>query len=67
VETLELLRAGKRTSSVARRLGISEVTVRRHVSELVRKLRVRDRRAALELLDEVHAQLFGRRAPSQGG
>jgi predicted ArsR family transcriptional regulator len=53
VETLELLRAGKRTSSVARRLGIGEVTVRRHVSELVRKLRVRDRRAALELLDEV--------------
>jgi DNA-binding NarL/FixJ family response regulator len=67
VETLELLPAGKRTSSMARRLGISEVTVTRHVSELVRKLRVRDRRTALERLDEVYAQLFGRRAPSQDG
>jgi DNA-binding NarL/FixJ family response regulator len=52
---------------MARRLGISEVTVTRHVSELVRKLRVRDRRSALELLDEVYTQLFGRRAPSQDG
>jgi DNA-binding NarL/FixJ family response regulator len=65
VETLELRRAGERTSSVARRPGISEVTVCRLVSELVRKHRVRDRRGALELLDEVHAQLFGRRPPSQ--
>src|SRR5438094_9597780 len=66
-ETLELVRAGRPTSSVARRLGIIEVTVRRHVSEAVRKLRVRDRRAALELLDQDHAQRPGRRAPSQDG
>jgi hypothetical protein len=35
--------------------------VRRHVSEAVRKLRVHDRKAALELLDQVHAQLPSRR------
>jgi len=56
-ETLELLRAGNSTSAVARRLGISAVTVRRHVSVATRKLRVRDRRAALELLDQVQSQL----------
>jgi DNA-binding NarL/FixJ family response regulator len=61
-ETLELLRAGNTTAATARRLGISEVTVRRHVSEAVRKLRVADRKAALELLDVVHEQLPSRRS-----
>jgi DNA-binding NarL/FixJ family response regulator len=60
-ETLQLLRAGNTTSATARRLGISQVTVRRHVSEAVRKLKVRDRKAAFELLDLVEAQLPGRR------
>jgi DNA-binding NarL/FixJ family response regulator len=60
-ETLELLRAGNTTSVTARRLGISQVTVRRHVSEAVHKLKVPDRKAALELLDLVHAQLPTRR------
>jgi DNA-binding NarL/FixJ family response regulator len=60
-EILELLRAGNTTSATARRLGISQVTVRRHVSEAVRKLRVSNRKAALELLDQVHARL-----PSRG-
>jgi DNA-binding NarL/FixJ family response regulator len=60
-EILELLRAGNTTSATARRLGISQVTVRRHVSDAVRKLRVHDRKAALELLDQVHAQLPSRR------
>jgi DNA-binding NarL/FixJ family response regulator len=60
-ETLELLRGGNSTSATARRLGISQVTVRRHVSEAVRKLKVRDRKAALELLAQVHAQLPSRR------
>jgi DNA-binding NarL/FixJ family response regulator len=60
-ETLELLRAGNTTAATARRLGISEVTVRRHVSEAVRKLKVDDRAAALDLLDLVHAQLPTRR------
>jgi two-component system NarL family response regulator len=55
-ETLELLRAGNSTAAAARRLGISEVTVRRHVSEAVRKLHVPDRRAALELLEAARAR-----------
>ncbi len=59
-EILELLRAGNTTSATARRLGISQVTVRRHVSEAMRKLRVPDRKAALELLDQVHARLPSR-------
>ena len=60
-ETLELLRAGNTTSETARRLGISQVTVRRHVSETVRKLKVRDRHAAVALVDQVRAQLPSRR------
>jgi DNA-binding NarL/FixJ family response regulator len=60
-ETLELLCAGNTTSATARRLGISQVTVRRHVSEAVRKLKVPDRQAALDLLGLARAQLPSRR------
>lgn len=60
-ETLELLRAGNTTAAAARRLGISEVTVRRHVSEAVRKLQVPDRRAAIELLDAARERTPERR------
>ncbi len=52
-EILELLRGGASTAEAAERLGISQVTVRRHVSEVLRKLRVPDRRAAFALLDRV--------------
>ena len=48
-EVLELLRTDLTTKQVAHRLGISPVTVRRHVSEALRKLRVSDRGAALRL------------------
>ncbi len=48
-EVLELLRTELTTKQVAHRLGISPVTVRRHVSEALRKLRVSDRSAALRL------------------
>lgn len=50
LEVLELLTEGLRTSQIAGRLGISEVTVRRHVSSAVSKLGVADRRAAIEML-----------------
>jgi DNA-binding NarL/FixJ family response regulator len=50
-EVLELLRTELTTKQVADRLGISPVTVRRHVSEALRKLRVVDRDAALKLTD----------------
>ena len=46
---LELLRAELTTKQVAHRLGISPVTVRRHVSDVLKKLRVSDRAAALRL------------------
>jgi RNA polymerase sigma factor (sigma-70 family) len=50
-EVLELLRTELTTKQVADRLGISPVTVRRHVSEALRKLRVADRDAALRLTE----------------
>jgi DNA-binding NarL/FixJ family response regulator len=50
-EVLELLHDGLDTDAIASRLGISEVTVRRHASTLVRKLGVSGRAAAVRLLD----------------
>lgn len=49
-EVLELLADSRSTAEIARRLRISEVTVRRHVSTVVAKLGVRDRAAAAELI-----------------
>ena len=46
---LELLRTELTTKQVAHRLGISPITVRRHVSDIVKKLRVPDRGTALRL------------------
>jgi DNA-binding NarL/FixJ family response regulator len=51
-EVLNLLRQGLTTAQIAQRLFIEEVTVRTHVSAILRKLRVADRRAAVRLLDE---------------
>jgi DNA-binding NarL/FixJ family response regulator len=45
-EVLELLAEGCTTSEMSRRLGISGVTVRRHLSTVVTKLGVSDRSAA---------------------
>ena len=50
-EVLERLRKGDRTAAIAGQLRISEVTVRRHVSAILRKLGAPDRRSALELLE----------------
>jgi DNA-binding NarL/FixJ family response regulator len=49
-EVLDLLERGLQTSEMAERLRISSVTVRRHLSEILRKLGVPDREAALRLL-----------------
>ena len=49
---LELLREELPTKEIAVRLQISEVTVRRHVGAILKKLQVADRAAALRLLDE---------------
>jgi DNA-binding NarL/FixJ family response regulator len=42
-QVLGMLQRGQATSAIARRLGIAPVTVRRHVSQLVRKLGVENR------------------------
>jgi len=55
-EVLQLLAEDASTATMAQRLGISEITVRRHVSSLLAKLGVADRAGA--------AQLFRRRSTS---
>jgi len=55
-EVGELLRDGNSTADIAERLGVSPVTVRRHVGLLLHKLGVKNRTAAVELL-----RAYGRR------
>jgi DNA-binding NarL/FixJ family response regulator len=50
LEVLELMAEGLRTSQIAVRLSIAEVTVRRHISSAVSKLGVADRDAAIAVL-----------------
>ena len=50
-EVLAMLRDGLTTAEIARRLFVAPVTVRTHVAAILRKLRVPDRRAAVELLN----------------
>jgi DNA-binding NarL/FixJ family response regulator len=50
-EVLEAMRQGLTTYEIAARLFISPVTVRTHVSAILRKLHVPTREAALELLE----------------
>jgi DNA-binding NarL/FixJ family response regulator len=50
LEVLELMTEGLRTSEIAQRLSVAEVTVRRHRSSAMDKLGVADRAAALEVL-----------------
>jgi DNA-binding NarL/FixJ family response regulator len=50
-EILELLQRGLRTTEIAKRLFIEQVTVRSHVCSIVRKLGVPDRQEAIRLLD----------------
>ena len=51
-ETLDLLREGLATRQIAERLFLSDVTVRSHISSVLRKLDVPDRAAAVRLLEE---------------
>jgi two-component system nitrate/nitrite response regulator NarL len=50
-EVLELLRQGGTTKELSASLGISEVTVRRHIGTLLRKLGVDNRQAAIALVE----------------
>jgi DNA-binding NarL/FixJ family response regulator len=49
-EVLDLMLQELSTAEIARRLFITEATVRNHVSRILRALRVRSRQAAVELL-----------------
>jgi DNA-binding NarL/FixJ family response regulator len=50
-EVLAMMRDGLTTAEMAERLFVAPVTVRTHVAAILRKLRVPDRRAAVELLE----------------
>jgi DNA-binding NarL/FixJ family response regulator len=51
-QVLGLLRDGLTTAAIAHRLGVADVTVRRHVSAILAKLRVPDRKAMARLFEE---------------
>jgi DNA-binding NarL/FixJ family response regulator len=51
-EVLEFLHDGLSTAEIAERMSISPVTVRRHVSEILKKLRVETREEAVRLLGD---------------
>jgi len=55
-EVLEQLRDELSTREIAERLQISEVTVRRHVQTVLKKLQVKDRASAVRLLEEAGEQ-----------
>jgi two-component system, NarL family, nitrate/nitrite response regulator NarL len=55
-EVLEMLREELSTAEIAARLDVSPVTVRRHVSAILGKLRVPDRKAMIRLLAEHERQ-----------
>ena len=51
-EVLECLREGMSTAEVAKRLFVSQTTVRRHVGAILKKLQVPDRISAVRVADE---------------
>ena len=51
-EVLQLLRDGLRTEEIAERLFVSPVTIRSHVSSILKKLQVRDRKEAVRLFED---------------
>jgi DNA-binding NarL/FixJ family response regulator len=57
-DVLDLLDRGLDTTAIATRLEISAITVRRHVSEILRKLGAPDRESALRLVRDVAASPF---------
>jgi DNA-binding NarL/FixJ family response regulator len=66
-QVLDLVRRGHSPAEIARRLEISPVTVRRHTSDLVRKLGVENRGALVTVEPGVAANAGARRGPSPSG
>lgn len=54
-EVLEFLRSDLPTKEIAARLRVSEITVRRHVGTMLKKLGVSDRAAAVRMIEEDEA------------
>jgi DNA-binding NarL/FixJ family response regulator len=65
-EVLALLSEGATTARTAQQLGISHVTVRRHLSDAVKKLGVADRAAAARLFRSVQSEWATRPIDGQG-
>ena len=63
-QVLDLLRRGQSPSEIARRLEISPVTVRRHMSDLVRKLGLEDRWALVGFGSGIAASNGTRHGPN---
>ena len=55
-EVLEGLRKRERTAEIAGQLGISEVTVRRHVSSILQKVGSPNRQTAVQMLEQADLQ-----------
>jgi DNA-binding NarL/FixJ family response regulator len=62
-EVLERLRKHERTAEIAGELGISEITVRRHISAALGKLGVSSRRDAVELMEQTEQSERAARVP----
>ena len=58
LEVLRMLRCGESTTAIARELGISPVTVRRHISKLVAKVGVADRDALVRATSDLFRRMF---------
>jgi DNA-binding NarL/FixJ family response regulator len=66
-EVLQRFRKRARTAEIAADLGISEITVRRHVSAILHKLGTPNRQSALELLERAERQRLAAETPTMGG
>ena len=60
LEVLRLLAGGSSTADIARKLSISPITARRHCAGICRKLKVRDRATAVELVKNSRLPLASR-------
>jgi DNA-binding NarL/FixJ family response regulator len=65
-QVLDLLRAGDSPAEIAQRLEVSPVTVRRHISDLVRKLRLGDRSSLVSFERSIAAKTGARNGPNPG-